>query len=97
MKTLNNKLAVEPYTGHGLNAEVKGGFAFAKQANSVVALTLKADGKVGDIEVKAGQQVFFEERTLNEEAWAKKTLLLKIGNEEMVIMLADATKVVGVV
>lgn len=96
MKTVNNKLAVEPYTGHGLNAEVKGGFAFAKQANSIVGLVLVTDGKIGDLDLKAGQKVFFEERTLNEEQWAKKTLSMSVGGKDVSVMLADATKVVGV-
>lgn len=96
MKTLNNKLMIKPYVIESLKTEVTSGFASARQASRIVGIELLADGKVGDMEVKAGQKVFFEERTLNEDAWAKKKLTVALNGVDTVVMLADAGRVVGV-
>lgn len=94
---VNNKLAVKPYEIKGLTAEVRGGVAFAKQAQNIVALEAVFDGSIGDTKVSAGDLIFFEERTLNEEGWAKKKLYLKQDDDSSAeFILADANKVVGI-
>jgi len=77
MKTLNNKLIIEPYEGiRKVEAKVTSGFATIKQRTNLIGLKVLLDGTITQgqnvIEVKEGQIVYYQENTLYSQAWAKE-------------------------
>lgn len=96
MKTVNGKIAVEPYTLESLQAEVKSGYAVMRQAVRVIPLKVVFSTEIDGTEVKSGSLVYFQERTLNEQAWAKTPLRANVGGKEYEFILADTSTIVGV-
>lgn len=99
MTAVNGKLILEPYKGSGkIEGNVRSGYATIKQKDTLVGLTLLADGRViigkDMLEVKKGQKVYFSEEILHASPWSKKTYHLE-GKEEQFI-LAEAIHVMAV-
>lgn len=97
MKTVNGKLAVQPYIMESLQTEKVNAFARVRQASRIVGLKMLAEGTVDGEVYPAGTTVFLTERSLNEEPWAKQTLRIKndIG-DDVEVMMIDSKFVVGV-
>lgn len=92
MRCVNKKVGVEPYEPSALKAELKNGLAFSKQAAGTVELKVVFGATIDGEEVVPGDILLFEERTLNEELWAKKPL--SVGGKS--VIFADALKVIAI-
>lgn len=99
MKSVNNKLILEPYKSKGkIESKVSSGFATIAQKSTLVGLKLLADGKVmigkDMVDVQRGQIAYFPEEVLHAHDWSKKTFHLE-GSEENFI-IADSVYVVAI-
>ena len=97
MKTLNNKVILEPYKGvRKLESQVKNGFATTKQKTNLVGLKVIVDGTVsqgqGVIEIKKGQTVYYPEEILYNQKWSKDIYTCKDIGEPFI--LAEAAYIV---
>jgi hypothetical protein len=101
MKSVNNKLLLEPYVSDGaIKTSVNKGFATVKQKSSLIPLKALAEGyiyhKNGDVlqEVKVGDLVYFKEEDLHTQSWAKTTFSTEGSSDKFII--ADSSLVVMV-
>lgn len=70
MRSVNNKLICEPFTGgKGLKTEVKNAFASVQQKNNLVGLKLLADAFIvtpsNNYTINAGSIVYFHEEVVH--------------------------------
>lgn len=87
--TLNDLLAVEPYQqGQGLQGEVKNGFAFVKQKNTLAGLKLILEARLNDGSyIPAGSTIYIKEEFLMEHPWAKQIRKSNpTGNQEFILV-----------
>ena len=100
MKSVNNKLILEPYEGsHKIESNTSSGFATIKQKTTLIGLKVLEDAQfvlptkeIVNIEKKS--TVFFEEEVLYSSAWAKKTY--ECDGIESRFIIADYSQVVMV-
>jgi hypothetical protein len=77
--SVNDFVITEPYTGEKkLEANVKSGFAYVSQKNSLVGLKVLFDAKLKDgSTIKQGQKIFIKEEILYKQKWATDTFTIK--------------------
>lgn len=106
MKSINNKLLLEPYVSDGaIKASVNKGFATVKQKSTLVPLRVIATGYLyhrnGDVlqQVNPGDLVFFKEEDLHTQSWAKTTFDAEgikekfiIADSSLAIMVKDGSQ-----
>lgn len=94
MKSLNNRLILEPYTGdRKVKTKVSSGFAMVQQKSTLVGLKVLVDSEIvlGGVktEIKKGQKAYFLEDTLYTQKWSKSTFTCDALKEEFIVAMSS--------